>query len=379
MSTIVKSESDQTDDGSSERTNEQNHDDRYVYILIAAGVLLTFDLVLFFKYTDGVFNQFSNLREQAFGLSVVHSFFCVALLIGLHEWSVIKTDEAYEKAMDPEIEGWSPDSECKYCGSTKPEPRLVCSLCDSIQWNANERWLCWAIFVAHHRWKIFAVIMGFLWVAPLIALKEDYVIRSEKATSERSEFEKSSQKAIDKLLTLRSAILEFEQVHSNQSEKTPDTWYHTFVEEFYQSSWYASKVFDYLKYTSCDKVSDDEGQNIRFSCLVVEQTDNNMYKLDTLFLELATYYKQALLNEQNSIVPEKRLQVAEELYRHAKVLSCAIGELSYNEGVAIKRSDDSLRKKIYDCECALTYYVSGDTSCRFPFNKFLPWAKVAPD
>ncbi len=336
---------------------------RFQYFFFTTTILLVglsiWILIAFFQEThtiwsflDNVFNVQEN--NIIFFRIFVYSFIFLFAIVSLHLWTVYVGEAKAEKI------GLETVLHCKYCGTK--ESGLVCPKCDSVQWDPKHPVSGTAIYIAHHRKHILATLLAVGLIGPTTFAFSRFNENVTRQIQIHESYEKEAENVMNSILKLRSYLHEFELLQQHRWENKNDDIkrFRLICDEYYKTSWYASRVIDYLKHSICDTtwrnqnnytpLTDDKSQG--YSCDLIEKRDEIMTALDISFIDYVNAFKIDYLNDSSDVlsndpsIHNETMEKSKILFENTKVLACIIAELTFNHNLDKKDSD---RLKVYDC------------------------------
>lgn len=328
-----------------------------------------------YEITQIVSLTYGREEVQSVFLVMIYSLSFASGVFWLHLWTIEETNIASYQNPPHETD------DCAYCGK---EAGIVCTNCDSVQWPRLSQRQGIATYLAHHRWRMLAAIISIGFVGPIAFHYTRYYDQVERKIEQHHEYEEDASILMSSALNIRSYIhTNSQNISSEKIEFKYDKF--DLINEYYQLTWFASRVLDYLRCTKCNDIwrrnnnlhpLETSEAIIQNACEIIHHnaealsSDDSeylnaynhamnltfMYSLDRSFIR---YLNLIVDNDTKSpkLSTCCKQRVEFDLYSKLKVLACLISELTYNHNIDKVRNDPLLideRKtgyihKVYDC------------------------------
>lgn len=226
---------------------------------------------------------------------------------------------------------WRP-KKCKYCNSRVS--KLVCSECDSIQWDlkSGNTVPSIAVFFAHHRWKVISSIFTFFLIGPLFyafqvhstSIDKLTLGKKDEVTRERDRSNKLNNEILNIISysnDLRPKLRHLEYVAKNKLIKNDqlNEISKQLIKSYFDYAWELAKITDAIKLDT-SKSSD----TLAFELL----TESDLIpKLDTTFFNVIDELMKIKNpgNKSDNLV--NKIKLFDSI---SKGVSCGIGVISFN-------------------------------------------------
>lgn len=215
-------------------------------------------------------------------------------------------------------------TQCKYCCYEKS--KLVCSQCDSIQWDSSEGKIfsSIAIFLAHHRWKVINTILTLFLVGPLLFSMKFHFEEVDKIEGKKQEINKEIQRIINYTNNIRPRLynlklnIETESIRNDYLTKEREY----LVKNYHEYAWELAKIVDYLKH---DKLAGNK-HLAHDRAIVLFNKNNLIIHLDSNYFDVINSIEKFLTDRSEK---ENLKSHIDSFNLFTKAIACAIGEVSF--------------------------------------------------